>query len=353
MEHRISKLLAALPGLGADAIVIHKPQNIRYFTGFTGEGYAYISPSARVIVTDSRYTEQAHRQSPDMEILERTFDGFFSTLADLSKSVSVLAYEDDFLSVVEFRQIEQALSGKAFVSSQCIGARLREIKDETEIAALRRACEITDAVFQRALDITRPGITEKDLVTELLYDMARRFKAGPSFDFIVAAGENGSMPHAVPGDRIMRAGDMVTLDFGAEYQGYKADMTRTFALGRPSDTMLEIYNIVHEAQAKAADALHPGASCSAVDAVARDLITAYGYGSNFGHGLGHSVGLEIHESPRLSKKSTATLQSGMAVTVEPGIYLPGIGGVRIEDTCLITDTGWVSLFKSDKKLIIL
>lgn len=353
MEHRIAKLLHALPGLSADAIVFHKPQNIRYFSGFTGEGYLFISSTERVIVTDSRYTEQAHRQSADFIILERAFDGFLSTLAELSASASSVAYEDDFISVAEFHTIEQALPGKTLVSAQGIGAKQREIKDEAEIAALTRACEITDAVFQRALDIARPGITEKDLVTELIYDMARRFKAGPSFDFIVAAGENGSMPHAVPGDRIMRAGDMVTLDFGAEYEGYKADMTRTFALGRPSDTMQEIYNIVHEAQAKAADALHPGASCSATDAVARDLITAYGYGSNFGHGLGHSVGLEIHESPRLSKKSTATLQSGMAVTVEPGIYLPGIGGVRIEDTCLITDTGWVSLFKSDKKLIIL
>ncbi len=353
MKHRVDRLLDALPGLGAEAIVVHKPQNIRYLTGFTGEGYAYFSPSAQVIVTDSRYTEQAHRQSEGFDILERGFDGFMSTLASLADTTATLAYEDDHLTVAELRGIEQALQGRALVSAQGIVAKLREIKDEAEIAALKRACEITDAVFARALDIARPGITEKDLVTELIYDMARRFKAGPSFDFIVAAGENGSMPHAVPSERVMRQGDMVTLDFGAEYQGYKADMTRTFALGRPSDTMQEVYNIVREAQAKAAEALRPGADCRAVDAVARDLIAAYGYGGNFGHGLGHSLGLEIHESPRLSAKSTATLQSGMAITVEPGIYLPGVGGVRIEDTCLITDTGWVSLFKSDKNLIIL
>jgi Xaa-Pro aminopeptidase len=353
MSQRADKLLEAIKALGADAVLLHKPENISYFTGFTGEGYAYINKGSQSVVTDSRYSEQARNQSPEFTILERSFEQFLPTLADLSSSDTALAYEDDFLSVSDFHSIEKALPGKLFVSSQGIGAKLREIKDKTEIDNLHKAAEITDQVFSYALTVARPGINETDLVTELKYYMAKNFKANAAFDFIVAAGENGSMPHAIPGSRIMKAGDMGTLDFGAEYMGYKADMTRTFALGRPSDSLQEIYNIVHEAQQKASEALKPGVACKAVDAVARDLISAYGYGANFGHGLGHGVGLEIHEGPRLNRTSTAVLAQGMAVTVEPGIYLPGLGGVRIEDTCLITETGWVSLFKSDKNLIIL
>ncbi len=355
MQERIDRLLAEAGRLGAQAALLHSPENIRYFSGFTGEGCVFVAKGARVVLTDFRYTEQARAQSPGCEVREVAPEKAPAALAGLVSDAGTksVACEDDFLPVTQYNAIAGALEGTALVSMAGAGVRLRTVKDASELKLMKRAGEITDELFQYALTIARPGVTELDLTAELEYRLAKQYGAKSAFPFIVAAGENGSMPHAIPSARAIRRGDMVTLDFGAEYMGYKADMTRTFAVGKPSEKMAEIYGIVLAAHRMAADALKPGTVCSAVDALARGHIRDAGYGENFGHGLGHGVGLQIHELPGLSARCDTVLEAGMVVTNEPGIYLPGIGGVRIEDTCIITPSGWESLFKAPKDLIIL
>ena len=355
MNRRIENLLSGLMAAGAQGAMLHSPENIRYFTGFTGEGCAFIASGVSVVMTDSRYTEQARKQSPGCTVLEPENRDYPQTFSQLAREygISVLGFEDEFLPVAQHSQFAKALDTAQLIPMGELCVRIRAVKDADEIKLLREACRITDQAFQHFLTILKPGASEIEISAELKYYMAKHHKAAKSFEFIVASGENGSMPHAITSDRLIRAGDMVTLDFGAEYCGYHADMTRTVAVGKPQNEMLEIYRIVQDAQARAAEALAPGKSCREVDAIARDLIHQHGYGGNFGHGLGHGVGLQIHEQPVLSGRSSTILEPGMAVTVEPGIYLPGIGGVRIEDTCIITDTGWESLFVSEKSLIIL
>jgi Xaa-Pro aminopeptidase len=355
MSDRVEKLLAAVKSLGAEAALLHSPENIRYFSGFTGEGCVFISSGARAVLTDSRYTEHAVNQARGFAVVEPKPDNFAGAVAALAADhgVKALGFEDDWLPVSQFEKLSKALPGIRMVPTGALCVKTRAVKDDEEIGHLRKACEITDRAFQYALTIIKPGMTEIELAVELKYYIAKHFSAPPSFEFIVASGPNGSMPHAVPTDRAIGRGELVTIDFGAEYMGYKADMTRTVAVGRPSDKMEEIYCIVLEAQRRGAEALAPGKACKAVDAASRDYIASRGYGANFGHGLGHGVGLQIHEQPVLNPRSESTLEPGMAVTVEPGVYLPGIGGVRIEDTCIITQNGWESLFASSKELIIL
>lgn len=355
MLKRIERLLSELKNAGAEAALLHSPENIRYFSGFTGEGCVFIAPGTRAVLTDSRYTEQAQNQAPGFAVKEIGLDKFTDAIAALTRETGVKAvgYEDDWLPVLQYRKIAEALPGIETVPAAGIAVRIRMVKDAEEIRSLKRAGEITDGVFQYALSIAKPGMKEITLSAELKYYMAKQYLAQPAFEFIIASGENGSMPHAIPSERAIAKGDMVTLDFGAEYKGYRSDMTRTFAVGAPSARMAEIYGIVLAAHLRAAEYLKPGAECRAVDAVARDYIRECGYGANFGHGLGHGVGLQIHEQPNLNTRSEAILGPGMAVTNEPGIYLPGIGGVRIEDTCIITQSGFESIFVSDKNLIIL
>jgi Xaa-Pro aminopeptidase len=360
MRERIVRLLDEAGRMGADAALLHAPENVRYFTGFTGEGCALFYGLKKgeavtgVVFTDSRYTEQARKQAPGVEVVGVVSDAYPAAVASLcGGAVKAVGFEDGFMTVAQCAAFSEALAGISLVPLADAGVRLRAAKDVEELGYLRRACEITDKLFEYALAYVRPGVTEMDIAEEMRHFLMKEHGAKPSFNFIVAAGENGSMPHAIPSERAVRAGDFVTLDFGAEWMGYKADMTRTFAVGRPSERMMEVYGIVQEAQRRGAEALRPGAACRAVDAAARDFIAQKGYGANFGHGLGHGVGLQIHERPNLKPVSEDILAPGMAVTVEPGIYIPGEGGVRIEDTCLITADGWESLFKSSKDLIIL
>ena len=355
MSGRVEKLLSSLEPMGAGAMLLHSTENIRYFSGFTGEGYAVIAKDVRAILTDSRYTEQAQNQAPGFLVKELPLDKFADAVRDTVREhgVTCVGFEDELLPVSQHSRFAETLCGITLVPVGSLCVKLRSVKDAAEIELLRKACNITDKAYQYALLIARPGITEIELCTELKYYMAKVHKALPSFDFIVAAGENGSMPHAIPSDRVIKNGDMVTLDFGAQYMGYRADMTRTFAVGKPNARMKKIYDIVLRAQTMAAETLGPGVACKTVDAVARDYIAGKGFGPNFGHGLGHGVGLQVHELPGLNGRNELALAPGMAVTVEPGIYLPGVGGVRIEDTCVITENGWESLFISDKNLIIL
>ncbi|NLF79964.1 MAG: aminopeptidase P family protein, partial [Clostridia bacterium] len=233
-----------------------------------------------------------------------------------------------------------------------IAEALRYVKEEREISLMRQACAATDRVFAEICAYIKPGITEKDLARELLYCIMKQ-GCDASFPSIVAAGPNGSLPHAIPSDRRIKEHEFITMDFGCAYAGYHADMTRTVIIGRPNAKQKEIYGIVLAAKQRAEALIHAGLSGREVDAAARDYIAEKGYGGNFGHGLGHGVGLDIHESPRLNQSSEQILRSGCLVTIEPGIYLPGWGGLRIEDTVLVTDNGHENLFTSERELICL
>jgi len=252
-----------------------------------------------------------------------------------------------------FADLQKAMPGMSFAPLSGLVEDLREVKDEEEIELLHTAQNITADAFDDILKILRPGMTELDVSRELYLAMEKHGGRGQSFPSIVASGENGSLPHAIPGNRVLQKGDMVTLDFGAMYKGYCGDFTRTVALGDPGQKLKDIYAIVLEAQLAACDALMAGKTGQQVDAVARDIIAKAGYGDNFGHGLGHGIGRLCHEKPRLSKAWKGVLKENVVVSVEPGIYVPGLGGVRIEDICVVKNGGNINLTRSPKELIIL
>ncbi|MDD4797267.1 MAG: Xaa-Pro peptidase family protein [Eubacteriales bacterium] len=351
----MKRLTQACDKHGAQAALILDSAGMRYFSGFTGEGCLVVSADKQVLITDSRYTEVAQKQAPLYDVRDFGAGKYHKAIAQAARDAggAKLLVEGENISHHDYEAIKKADAELELISVSGLGAQLRIKKDAGEIALMKKAAQITDQCLEYALSISKPGMTELELAAELYYYLATRHQSEKAFPFIVASGVNGSMPHAEPGENRFAPGDMVTLDFGAEYMGYKSDMTRTYSIGRPGEKMREIYGIVLEAQTAAEESLKPGMKCADVDAVARDIITGAGYGDNFGHGLGHGVGLLIHESPRLSRYSEDILEPGMMVTVEPGIYLPGVGGVRIENTCLITENGYETLFKADKKMVIL
>jgi len=310
-----------------------------------------------VIVTDFRYTEQAEKQSPAFEVvMTQRGMSHVQWIAKLveEEGVTCLRYEDDYLTVKQFEGLRKAVGeAVAYEPVERAPEYLRQFKTEAEIACIRKACEITSKAFEMVLPRIREGMTEKELQIELDFTMLRLGADGNAFSTIIASGENGSLPHAIPGPRVLRAGDMITMDFGAKVDGYCSDMTRTVALGKPSDEMKRVYDTVFRAQAMCVEALAAGKNCYEIDRLARDYIDAQGYAGRFGHGLGHAVGIDIHEEPRLSPKCREDLRAGVVMTVEPGVYLPGVGGVRIEDTCLVLENGSESLTTADRQLIIL
>lgn len=342
----------------SDAVVVHNPSNMFYLTqGYTGEGLVFVSGKRKVIITDFRYTEQAERQAPGFEVvMTEKGMGHNQWVARLceQEGVTSLRYEDNYITVRSFTALKETVGDSvSFSALDYAPEKLREIKAESEVAIMRRAAEITTKAFDVICGIIKEGMTEKDVQIELDFAMLKLGADGLAFDTIVASGENGSLPHAIPGERVLRAGDMITMDYGAKFGGYCSDMTRTVVLGKPSDTMLHVYNTVLHAQETCEAALAPGKVCSDIDKLARDYIDQQGYAGRFGHGLGHGVGIDIHENPRLSYACNDILQPGVVVTVEPGVYLPGIGGVRIENTCLITETGAEPLTFAPKHLISL
>lgn len=353
---RITRLLAALQTDADEAVVVYKPANLFYLTGFTGEGLALVGPGGRAVVTDFRYVEQAECECPGFAIISvekgQTHEQAVATLCR-DWGVHAMRYEDDTLTVRTFQSAQQATEGVRWLPLRDDIERLRQIKDEGEIALTERACAITGEAFTRILPQIREGMSEKELALLLEADMRGHGADALAFSTIVAAGAHGSLPHAVPGEYRFCRGDMITMDFGAKVGGYCADMTRTVALGQPSPEMLRVYQTVQEAQQRAQDAVRAGGEMKAIDAIARGYIGAAGYEGRFGHGLGHSLGIEIHESPRLSATASGVLEANQLMTVEPGIYLPGVGGVRIENTVVVLADGCRPLTTPTRELIIL
>ena len=341
---RRDRAAAVVSALGADAALITRGVNVRYLTGLVSSNAALLLPAdgTAVLATDSRYAGTAERESPDTELaIERDVAAALVRRA-LASGLRTIAFEDQDLTVRRHRELisvagtcSGAAAGPELVPAGAAIDELRMVKDEAEIGLLARACAITGEAFSAVLDRLRPGVTEREYAVALERAMIDLGADAVAFGSIVASGPNGAVPHHVPGDRQFRAGDLVTVDCGALFGGYHADMTRTVAIGQPAAWQCEIYQIVAEAQAAGVAAAKPGADVGDLDAVSRDLIEAAGYGGNFAHGLGHGVGLEIHEAPIIGYDRTGTLADRVPITIEPGIYLPGTGGVRIEDTLVV------------------
>ena len=352
---RTEKLLAKLPE--NTAALLHNPSNIFYLSGYTGEGLLLVAPGIKAVITDFRYVEAAQKQCPEFEIHSiRAGVGHVKLAGELLEKhgINKLLYEDNIVTVRAMRDMEKAMpENMTFEPLNFAVEALRTVKDEEELKAIQHACDITCQAFEYICGYIKPGMTERQVQLALDYKMLELGAQDMAFSTIVASGENGSLPHAVPGERVIQKGDFVTMDYGAKVDGYCSDMTRTVAVGEPSEKLREIYEIVLRAQEAAQAALAPGKNCADMDKIARDIIAAAGYGECFGHSLGHGVGIDIHEEPRLSSRSTDILAPGHIVTVEPGIYVPGLGGVRIENTCVITEDGYKALCSASKDLRIL
>ncbi len=344
-------------GLKADeAVIVSKPSNMLYLSGYTGEGLALVSREVCAIVTDFRYVEQAGQEAPSFQTL--ALEGKESHLGKAYEAlkrngVKTVYFEDDELTVRAYQKAVEIFAGMELKALGGEIETLRRIKDAEELRRIEHACKISSEAFGRVLPKIREGMTERELARILEFEMYALGAEKMGFDVIAAAGANGSKPHAVPSDYRIQKGDMITMDFGAKAQGYTADMTRTVALGEPSAEMRKVYAVVQKAQQMSQDAVKAGANCAAVDAIARDYIYAQGFEGRFGHGLGHSLGIDVHEEPRLSVLSKDVLEAGQLITVEPGIYLPGVGGVRIENTVVVEPGGCRSLITPTTELIIL
>ncbi len=338
-----------------DAILVSDGANMRYLSGFRGAtGYLYITGRRRVLLTDSRYTEMAKAEAPDFEVMElaprQRYGELLNSLME-ADGVQNVGFEDQCLLFAAYQALQKACHGRLQTELGDSLDLLRSVKTEEEIACLAKAEEIGDQAFSHMLTVLKPGMTELEAAAELEYFMKTHGAEDLSFETIVASGVNSSMPHAMPGHKRIMAGDFVTMDFGCKYNGYCSDMTRTVVVGKAGERQKEIYGIVLEAQLAGLDAVKSGARCCDVDKVARDIITKAGYGECFGHSLGHSVGLYIHEAPNLAGSCETVLEPGMIQTVEPGIYLPGFGGVRIEDMVAVEKDGCRNLAHSPKELI--
>ena len=342
-----------------DAILLTSPANMRFVAGFTGEGYVYFSRRQKVVVTDSRYVIAAKNECPGYEIETWTSDGYFlNLLAHLKEEESVkrLGIEDEVMTVSLYHKLEKQLQKNEGKSPDMISLenkmnQFRQIKTEKEQERIRQAEAIGDRAFTKTIAKIHEGMTEKQVAAWLEFYMKEEGAEGFSFDTIAASGEHSAMPHAIPTDKKLENGDFLTMDFGCLYQGYCSDMTRTVVIGSASEKQREIYDTVLKAQETALLGIRPGMKGSQIDAMARDVITDAGYGKYFGHALGHSVGLEIHESPNFSPREETVIKPGMVITVEPGIYIEGIGGVRIEDVVIITEDGCENITHSTKKLL--
>ena len=333
---RADRLLEVLADRGLDALVVTNLTNVRYLTGFTGSnGACVVGRDERVFFTDFRYVEQSREQVRDFELGGASRD----LLGDVAKRLrGTVGFEEDHLTVAAYRRLaERVPDGVELVPVPGLVERLRAVKDETEIAAMAAAADIATAAYESLRERGLAGRSERDVALGLVRFMEDQGSEPPCFAPIVASGPHAARPHAVPRDVEIPHDTLVVIDLGARVDGYCSDCTRTIATGAVTDDVREVYELVQRAQVEALAATRAGAGCRAVDSVARDMIGAAGHGEEFGHGLGHGVGLQLHEGPRLGKTAEGTLAAGNAVTVEPGVYLPGELGVRIEDLVIVTD----------------
>jgi Xaa-Pro aminopeptidase len=348
---RRANLARCFDALGVDGFFVSRIQNVRYVTGFTGSNaQVLVGTTGAVFFTDGRYTEQSRREVPDVERVTYA-DGYRDDLARRCEGVARLGFESHAVSVAERERLGESLHGVELVPVEGAVEGLRETKDGQELELLRAAQRTTDAAFDRLLDLLAVGLTERYVASALERLLREEGADDIAFDPIVAFGENAAEPHHAPGHRMLEEGDVIKLDMGARTAGYHADMTRTVAFGPPPAELRKIHDVVRQAQEAGIDAVRAGVTGVEVDAAARSVIANAGYGDRFVHGLGHGVGLEIHEGPWLGPDKTNELPAGAVVTVEPGVYVPGLGGVRIEDMVEVTEQGARVLGTSTRELI--
>ena len=380
-SHRRARLRARLAELELDALLVSDLINVRYLSGFTGSNAALLvfadgnstatgtgpsaespieSPMARRtrLATDSRYRTQAARQAPALEVAIDRACGSHLVGRALAAGARQIGFESHIVTVDGYDLLARQLAGHPgaqLVRASGTVETLREVKDPDEVATLRSACDAADAALGDLVENgdLRVGSSERAVARRLEASMLDHGADGPAFETIVAAGANSAIPHHRPTDAVLAKGDLVKIDFGALVGGYHSDMTRTFVLGSPTDWQREVFEVVAAAQVAGCRALHVGAALADVDAAARRVIDDAGYAEHFGHGLGHGVGLQIHEAPGINSSAAGTLPAGAVVTVEPGVYLPGRGGVRIEDTLLVDHRGPESLSRFPRELIVL
>ncbi len=348
---RVQNLLQEL-SLGA--VLISNGNNMRYISGFAGAtGYLYLSEQRHAVVTDFRYTIQAEQEADGYEIITIGNGGYEEALNDLlsSDKISRLGFEAEDMLFADYHRLKDKLKVEELVAIGHEITNMRRIKSTKELEYIRQAEGIGDKVFTEILSFIKPGMTELEVAARIEYLLKLYGASGVSFPAIVASGINSSMPHAVPTQKKIEVGDFLTMDFGCVYEGYCSDMTRTIMIGKANDKQKEVYQTVLNAQLAALEFIKAGYQGKEIDKVARDLIYQAGYEGCFGHGLGHSVGLHIHENPRLSPLEEDVILAGMTETVEPGIYIKGFGGVRIEDLVAVTEDGCENFTHSSKELI--
>ena len=351
---RLDRLRKTLTDHQLDAILVSQPENRRYLSGFSGSaGWLIVLAERAILATDFRYYEQTRKEAPDFE-LAKIRTNFPDLLPDLLSDTAVrrLGFEAQHVSMADLHDLASVSDGVEWVPLRDTVETLRSVKDEEEIEALRRSVALTDAAFAHFLDLLRPGMTEREAAWEIEAYMRIHGASRVAFDLIVAAGPNSARPHARPSDHVIEAGEPIVVDIGCVVDGYCSDMTRTLCMGQPAPKYLEVWEIVRQTQEHAAATIRAGMSGVEADALARDLIAQAGYAKNFGHGLGHGVGLAVHEGPRASRTSQDSLLAGMALTVEPGIYLPGEFGVRIEDMVVVRDGGAEILTQTPKMSLV-
>ncbi|HLS88067.1 MAG TPA: Xaa-Pro peptidase family protein [Sphingobacteriaceae bacterium] len=353
---RLARLRERLGQEGLDALWVTGATNRRYLSGFTGSaGSLLITGDAALLITDGRYITQATAEAPAFTVVRhgtKMLDTLAQQVAELG--VKGLGFEAEHQTVAFFHQAKAALDGVELVPTQGLVEGLRMVKDPEELALIRQAAQMADAAFNALLPDIRPGVSERDLALALEFDLKSRGAQDLSFPIIVVSGPRSALPHGRPTERVLQAGDLVTFDWGCVWGGYCSDVTRTVVIGEPTPRQREVYDTVLAAQLAGLAALRPGVTGREVDAAAREVIAAAGYGENFSHGLGHGLGMDVHEGPRLAAGFDQELQPGMVVTVEPGIYIPGWGGVRIEDLVVITETGYEILSTGvTKELLVL
>ncbi|MCM3738759.1 Xaa-Pro peptidase family protein [Oceanobacillus luteolus] len=349
---KLQKLRQQFQDHGLDAILIASPINRRYISGFTGTaGVAIISENNALFITDFRYTEQAAAQAEGFEIIEHK-QGLESEIKKQLNALQVkrVGFEKDHTTYGQYETYKKTFDVELLPVSGLVES-LRTIKSPEELAVMKQAAKIADDAFTHIQSYIKPGVKEIEIANELEFFMRRNGATSSSFDTIVASGYRSAMPHGVASEKEIQSGELVTLDYGALYNGYCSDITRTVAVGEVSDDLRKIYDIVLEANIRGVNEIKAGMTGKEADAITRDYIKEMGYGVNFGHSTGHGLGMEVHEAPRLSHLSKETLKPGMVVTVEPGIYVAGLGGCRIEDDIVITEEGNERLTFSTKEFI--
>jgi Xaa-Pro aminopeptidase len=355
VKDRANRLRPVLQRGEMDAILLTGTPNLRYFCGFTGsDGALLVTAEDSVFLTDSRYTSQARQEVTSDAIRQYTGQPEGIARALRERGLRRIGFEAETLSYAAVERLRQKADADCtwipLTDELC---SLRGRKDEEELSVLAAVARIADEAFREILPRVRPGAVEQDLALELEFAMRRRGADDKAFPFIVASGERGALPHGAASDRRLRAGELVTFDFGASLRGYQSDETVTVAVGEVSPRLRRIYDVVFEAQYRALNMVRPGVPLARIDRAARDFIAQQGFGDFFGHGLGHGVGLEVHEYPVVSSRSEDTAEEGMVFTVEPGIYIPDLGGVRLEDTIQVTASGYRRLTHLPKDFLSL